>query len=604
MRNAETILNIIRQRGQRGLPVTDAYRLLYQRDLYLRAYGKLYRNHGAMTPGSTTETVDGMSLEKIDTIINALREERYRWTPVRRTYVSKKSGKRRPLGLPTWSDKLLQEVIRSILEAYYEPQFSDRSHGFRPNRGCHTALRDVMQHGQATKWFIEGDLSACFDRIDHSVLEAILQERFQDNRFLRLMRGLLKAGYLEEWTFNATYSGVPQGGVVSPILSNLVLDRLDKYVETHLIPTYTRGSRRRTNPPYVRFTVQASEARKRGEGHRVRMLRQQAQRLPSRDPYDPQFRRLWYVRYADDWLLGLTGSKGEAEAIKQELSNFLHHDLHMELNEEKTLVTHAHDDCARFLGYEVHVLHEDSKHDFRRRRCINGSIGLRVPRQVLVAKRTRYMRRGKPKALPQRTLDDAYSIVAQYQTEWRGVVQYYRMAYNLHMLQHLRHVMEVSLVQTLAKKYKTTCRKIYRRYGATIKTEDGDRKVLRVTIDRDPPKKPLTTHFGAVSLRWNKWVCINDAPTKPIWSGRSEVVERLLAQTCELCGSHEHIEVHHIRKLADLASQDQSKPPSWKRRMMARQRKSLVVCRSCHEQIQYGRYDGPRFRSTSYRRAS
>lgn len=251
MRNAETILNIIRQRGQRGLPVADAYRLLYQRDLYLRAYGKLYRNQGAMTPGSTVETVDGMSLEKIDTIINALRDERYRWTPVRRTYVSKKNGKRRPLGLPTWSDKLLQEVIRSILEAYYEPQFSNRSHGFRPNRGCHTALRDVMQHGRATKWFIEGDLSACFDRIDHSVLEAILQERFQDNRFLRLMRGLLKAGYLEEWTFNATYSGVPQGGVVSPILSNLVLDRLDKYVETHLIPAYTRGSRRKTNPPYV-----------------------------------------------------------------------------------------------------------------------------------------------------------------------------------------------------------------------------------------------------------------------------------------------------------------------------------------------------------------
>jgi group II intron reverse transcriptase/maturase len=604
MRNAETILNIIRQRGQRGLPVTDAYRLLYQRDLYLRAYGKLYRNQGAMTPGSTTETVDGMSLEKIDAIINLLRDERYRWTPVRRTYVSKKNGKRRPLGLPTWSDKLLQEVIRSILEAYYEPRFSDHSHGFRPGRGCHTALRDVMQHGQATKWFIEGDLSACFDRIDHSVLEDILQERFHDNRFLRLIRGLLKAGYLEEWTFNATYSGVPQGGVVSPILSHLLLDRLDKYVETHLIPAYTRGHQRRTNPPYVRLTVQASEARKQGEWHRVRALRQQAQCLPSRDPHDPQFRRLWYVRYADDFLLGLSGPRGEAKTIKQELSTFLRHELRMELNEEKTLVTHARGNCARFLGYEVTVRHENSKHDFRGRRCINGSIGLRVPAHVLYAKRTRYMRRGKPKPLPQRTLDDAYSIVAQYQAEWRGMVQYYRMAYNLHTLQGLKHVMEVSLVQTLAKKYNTTCHKIYRRYGATIQTEDGDRKVIRVTIDRDPPKKPLTAYFGAVSLRWNKWVSINDAPTKPMWSGRSEVVQRLMAQTCELCGSHEHIEVHHIRKLADLATKGQIKPPSWKRRMAARQRKSLVVCHSCHEQIQYGRYDGPSFRSKGYWRAS
>jgi group II intron reverse transcriptase/maturase len=253
MRNAETILGIMRQRGQRGLPVTDAYRLLYQRDLYLRAYGKIYRNDGAMTPGVTLETVDGMSLEKIDAIIDALRDERYRWMPVRRTYIPKKNGKRRPLGLPAWSDKLLQEVIRSLLEAYYEPQFSEHSHGFRPGRGCHTALRDVVKRGKATKWFIEGDLCACFDSIDSSVLLSILRERFHDNRFLRLISGLLNAGYLEDWQFNATYSGVPQGGVASPILSNVVLDRLDKYVEKHLIPAYTRGRRRRTNPPYVRL---------------------------------------------------------------------------------------------------------------------------------------------------------------------------------------------------------------------------------------------------------------------------------------------------------------------------------------------------------------
>jgi group II intron reverse transcriptase/maturase len=545
-----------------------------------------------MTSGITKETVDGMSLDKIEAIINALRNERFRWTPVRRKYISKKNGKRRPLGLPTWSDKLLQEVIRSFLEAYYEPQFSDRSHGFRPNRGCHTALRDIMQHGRATKWFIEGDLSACFDRIDHTVLESIIQKRIQDNRFLRLIRGLLKAGYLEDWKFNATYSGVPQGGVVSPILSNILLDQLDKYVETHLVPVYTQGSRRRTNPTYGRLTVKASDARKRGEWDRAQKLRQQAQCLPSRDPNDPKFSRLWYVRYADDFLLGFVGPKNEAGNIKRKLSDFIKQKLHMELNEKKTLITHAHDDYARFLGYDIHILKENSKHDFRHRRCINGVIGLRVPIDIPTAKQNRYMQRGKPKALPQRTLDDAYSIIAQYQVELRGIVQYYRMAYNLHILQRLKYVMEVSLVKTLAKKYKTTCRNIYRRYGTIIETEDGDRKVIRAIIKREPPSKPLMTHFGAVSLRWNKWVNINDTPTIPIWSGRSEVVERLLAQTCELCGTHENIEVHHVRKLSDLTTKGQTKPPPWKRRMAARKRKSLVVCRSCHEQIQYGQYDG------------
>ena len=264
MRKAETILNIVNERGQRGLPLEGLYRLLFQRDLYLRAYAKLYRNAGAMTPGVTPETVDGMSLAKIDAVIEAVRFEQYRWTPVRRTYIPKKNGKLRPLGMPTWSDKLLQEVIRSLLEAYYEPQFSPQSHGFRPSRGCHTALQWIRLNGAGTKWFIEGDISACFDRIDHSVLLKVLSEKIRDGRFLRLMGSLLEAGYLEDWRFNATYSGVPQGGVVSPTLSNLVLDKLDKFVETNLIPANTRGRRRKTNPPYVRLTVAAARGAKAG----------------------------------------------------------------------------------------------------------------------------------------------------------------------------------------------------------------------------------------------------------------------------------------------------------------------------------------------------
>ncbi len=594
MRNAETILTIIRNYGQRKLPVKDAYRLLYQRDLYLHAYGKLYRNDGAMTKGITDETVDGMSLEKIDCIIKAVRNEQYRWTPVRRTYILKKNGKQRPLGLPTWSDKLLQEVIRSLLEAYYEPRFSPRSHGFRPKRGCHTALSEVIKKGRGTKWFIEGDLCACFDKIDHTVLLNILSDNFQDNRFIRLITALLKAGYLEEWKLNNTHSGVPQGGVVSPILSNIVLDRLDQYVENQLIPASTRGLKRKTNPPYAAITMRASEARKKGNWEHADRLSKQAQSMPSRDPDDPNFRRLWYVRYADDFLLGLIGSKSEAVEIKHMISTFLTNDLRLELNSDKTLITHARNQRAKFLGYEVHILHEDSKHDHRGQRCINGSIGLCVPMRVKQEKCVRYMRNGKPIHLPQRTIDTVYSIVSQYQAELRGIVQYYRMAYNLHTLSQLKHIMEVSLVKTLASKYKTTCTKIYKRYGAKIETEEGERKVILVRVDRDLPKKPLVTHFGGVSLKWNKWVNINDNLTEPIWSKRSELVQRLLAQECELCGAQEKIEVHHIRKLADLKQKGGTTQPEWKKRMAARNRKTLVVCRSCHENIQYGRYDGPK----------
>jgi group II intron reverse transcriptase/maturase len=216
MRDAETTLSIIEDRGRRGLTLDRVYRQLFNQDLYLRAYDRLSRNRGAMTRGSTDETADGMSTAKIGTIIEQLRLERFRWTPVRRILIPKSNGKMRPLGIPTWTDKLLQEVIRSLLEAYYEPQFSVHSHGFRPGKGCHTALKHVYVAWKGTKWFIEGDIKGCFDNIDHTVLLSILRENILDGRLLELIENLLKAGYLEQWDFRPTLSGTPQGGIVTP----------------------------------------------------------------------------------------------------------------------------------------------------------------------------------------------------------------------------------------------------------------------------------------------------------------------------------------------------------------------------------------------------
>ena len=252
MQSAEVVLGVLRERGRRGLPCDELYRQLFNPQLYLLAHGRIYSNQGAMTPGATQETADGMSLAKIDAIIEAMRQERYRFAPVRRTYIRKKNGKLRPLGLPTWSDKLVGEVMRLLLEAYYEPTFSDHSHGFRPGRGCHTALCEVANTWTGTTWFIEGDLSDCFGSLDHSVMIKILAEKIHDNRFLRLMRNMLEAGYLEDWKWNATPSGCPQGGVISPVLSNIYLHKLDEYVETVLIPQYTQGTCRKRNPAYIR----------------------------------------------------------------------------------------------------------------------------------------------------------------------------------------------------------------------------------------------------------------------------------------------------------------------------------------------------------------
>ena len=420
MQSAETVLDVLRERGRRGLPCDELYRQLFNPHLYLLAYGRIYSNKGAMTPGVTGETVDGMSLGKIDRIIDAMRHERYRFSPARRIYIPKKNGKLRPLGLPTWSDKLVGEVVRLLLEAYYEPTFSDRSYGFRPGRGCHAALRKVAETWTGTTWFIEGDVSDCFGSLDHQIMLDILAEKIHDNRFLRLLRNMLQAGYLEDWEYNATFSGAPQGGVASPVLSNIYLHRLDTFVETVLIPQYTRGVHRASNLEYKRIASAIERARKRGDRTQVRELRKRQRGLPSQDPQDPGYRRLRYARYADDHLLGFVGPKAEAEEIKQRLAQFLRDDLKLELSQQKTLITHARTGAAKFLGYEITVQHSNHK-TTRGRRAVNGVVRLRVPTAVIKAKCALYRQRGKPAARTLLVNRGEFDIVATYGAEYRGV---------------------------------------------------------------------------------------------------------------------------------------------------------------------------------------
>jgi group II intron reverse transcriptase/maturase len=592
MRNTETVLGMLRERGKRGLPLERVYRLLFNRNLYLLAYGKIARNHGALTPGATSETADGMALAKIDAIIEALRFERYHWTPVRRAYVPKANGKRRPLGLPSWSDKLVGEALRLILDAYYDPQFSDHSHGFRSGRGCHTALREVYYGWIGTAWFIELDVAQFFDKLSHEVLLGILAERIHDGRFLRLIRALLKAGYLENWRWNPTLSGVPQGSIVSPVLANLYLDRLDLWVKTILLPHYNCGRRRHPHREYDRILHHANYLAHTGRRKLARPLRRQAQRMPSVDPADPDYRRLRYVRYADDVLLGFNGPRVEAEEIKQQIGNFVREQLRLELSEPKTLLTHARTEAAHFLGHEITVPANDTARDQSGRRSVNGQIGLKVPAAVIRAKCRTYIRHGKPRAWPEHQHDDPLSILVQFQQTFRGVANYYRMAYNLHRLAWLRYTMERSLVRTLGNKLRLSNPQVYRRFGATLQTPNGPRKGLEVRVER-VGRQPLVAQWGGITLRWQINAVLNDRPSH-VWNARTEVLERLLADTCELCGSHERVQVHHVRHLKDLQKHLGKPVPAWVRKMAARHRKTLVACHDCHVAIHAGRLAGVR----------
>jgi group II intron reverse transcriptase/maturase len=585
MQDAETVLGVLRERGRKGLPCEELYRQMFNPHLYLLAWGRVYANHGAMTPGASQETADGMSMEKIGAIIEAMRHERYRFAPARRVLIPKKNGKMRPLGMPTWSDKLAGEVVRLLLEAYYEPQFSDRSHGFRRQRGCHTALREIQAGWPGTVWFIEGDIRDCFGSLNHEVMLSILAEKIRDNRFLRLIRNMLKAGYLEDWKYHKTLSGCPQGGVVSPVLSNIYLNKLDEYVETVLIPQYTRGVVRKRNPEYYRVRNRLAYARQRGYRDKARELRKQLRRLPVGDPHDPGYRRLRYSRYADDHLLGFIGPRAEAEAIKEQLAAFLRGELALELSPEKTLITHARTRAARYLGYEITAQHADGR-IIAGQRAVNGKIALRVPLDVIRAKRAAYRCHGRPWHRPAMQNLDDYDIVAAYGAEYRGIVQYYMLATDVWRLNALQWDAQTSMLKTLAAKHQSSVKKMAARHRAKIATPHGLRTCYEARIERDG-KPPLVARFGGIPLVRNKGAVLTDRAPGPAPCPRKELVTRLLARRCELCGEPGKVLMHQVRSLASLGKPSPGQP-RWAAVMAKMRRKTLVVCRPCHDDIHHG----------------
>jgi group II intron reverse transcriptase/maturase len=582
MQETGVVLGVLRERGRKGLPCTQLYRQMFNRELYLTAYGNIYSNQGAMTPGANEETADGMSEEKIEQIIGLMRNERYRFSPARRIYIPKKNGRLRPLGLPSWSDKLAGEVVRLLLEAIYEPQFSRWSHGFRRNRGCHTALRDIQNTWTGTTWFIEGDISDCFGSLDHEILLRILAEKIHDQRFLRLIRNMLKAGYLEDWEYRDSLSGCPQGGVVSPILSNVYLDKLDKFVEQELIPQYTRGTRRKCNPEYDRIQYQLARARKRRDRAAARDLEKQLRSLPASDPMDPGYRRLKYTRYADDHILGFIGPKAEAEEIKAKLAKFLRETLGLELNQQKTLITHARSQHARFLGYDITVQHSRDKITGGRR-TVNGTIALRVPRDVIKAQIARYRRRGKPSHRPRLQNLDDYDIVRKYGAEYAGAVNYYLLARDVYRLTTLRWNAESSMLRTLARKHRSSVAKMAARHKAKIETSDGPRTCFEARKHREG-KKDLVARFGGIILRQDRRAVIRDPAPAPAAYPRKELVKRLRTRECELCETGTTVTVHQVTGLKTLGKPGPGQP-AWAALMAKMRRKTLIVCAPCHDWI-------------------
>jgi len=469
------------------------------------------------------------------------------------------------------------------MDAYYEPQFSPNSHGFRTERGCHTALKDIFCAWSGTKWFIEGDIKGCFDNIDHQVLLSIIREKIHDGRFMALIENLLKAGYLEQWHYRPTLSGTPQGGIISPLFANIYMNRFDKFVEQTVIPKYTKGTIRRMDLEYRRLSGKIRQLRKEDKNHQeIPALLQERSKLHAYDAFDPRYRRLRYIRYADDFLLGFAGPRDEAEEIRDQLRTFLRDNLKLELSEEKTLITHALSEKASFLGYDISA-------DGPLGKSAIGHITLRIPPKKLEGKISRYLRDGKPIHRVELINQSDFAIIDRYGLEYRGIVQYYAYARNRWWLHRLHWAMRYSLLKTLARKHKSTVTKMAKRFAGMASSKNGWLQCISITIPRDKGR-PLYAQFGGISLKMDPFVDIEDRELdRDRIRPRSELLERLLAGECELCGSRTKIQAHHIRKLADLKIRGRAEKPSWMKIMSAMKRKTLIVCEQCHRDIHAGK---------------
>jgi group II intron reverse transcriptase/maturase len=601
MRSPHIVLeNLQRHSHIKDYQFERLYRNLYNPDFYLLAYQNLYANKGAMTPGVDGLTLDGIGMERIETLIQSLRNHSYQPQPARRLYIPKKSGKgQRPLGIQTTNDKLVQEIVRMLLENIYEPTFLKSSHGFRPGKSCHTALAQVQQAFTGVKWFVEGDIKSYFDTIDHQMLMNILRRRIKDEYLISLMWKFLRAGYLEDWQYNTTFSGTAQGAGFSPLLSNIYLNELDTYMEIYKRQLY-KGERRtaprdyrsarhiwyRQKKKYEILWPTLNQEEKNSAQREIKALRKDFQKYPASDPMDGNYRRIQYVRYADDFLVGVIGSRVDAEKVKTDIGLFLADKLNLTMSPEKTLITHGHDK-ARFLGYDITISQDNSTKRISKglTRVHNGRVKLFVPKEKWVGKLREYgvLRitvdgKGKEKWRPLKRGHymglEPREIVTLYNAQIRGMYNYYRIANNASVLNKFHYIMAYSMYKTFAGKYHTSMAKAKTKhmhngvFEVEYMTKSGLRKISLYQDGFARVKVPLPANA--------------DCKLEYLSRNRpKELYFRMKAAKCELCGREKvPVSAHQVKRLKDLSGN-----LPWERAMLNMRRKTLIVCEECHQSI-------------------
>ncbi len=600
MRSPKIILeNLQKHSKEDNYKYERLYRNLYNPEFYLQAYQNIYANTGAMTSGIDGMTLDGFGKDVVENLIMQIKNHTYQPNPVKRVYIPKKNGKKRPLGISSSADKLVQEVIRMILESIYEPTFSKRSHGFRHDKSCYTALQQIQSTFTGVKWFVEGDIKGYFDNIDHHILVNILRERIKDEAFIELVWKFLKSGYMENWKYNATYSGVAQGSGFSPILANIYLDKFDKFIEKYK-NSFDKGNQRRFNTEYGKFQGRyqlfnekckknwdkMTNIEKQNAKNHLQKLKKDSLSVPSKDPMDKNYRKIQYTRYCDDFLIGIIGSKEDATKVKQDIKEFLLNELKLELSDEKTLITSGKDN-AKFLSYEITICQDTKTRKTSRGQCrvFNGRVKLYVPKEKWVNKLKQYnmlkiinVKGQKEKWKPLERAELAFlkpnEIVMRYNEQIRGLYNYYKLANNVSVLNKYYYIAEYSMCKTLALKYRITMTKAKLKF-----TRNG---IFSVPYETKTGTK-YATFYNSGFTKSRRLMKANEdiIPDYAELYKPKELYKRFKKQKCELCGKeYTDVKVHQVASLKDLNNKFE-----WERLMINKNRKTLIVCNECHRLI-------------------
>jgi group II intron reverse transcriptase/maturase len=549
------------------------------------AYEYIKSKPGNSTPGVDSTTLDKINLEWFYNVSSKLKAGKFKFSPARRSYIPKRGNKKekRPLTISSPRDKVVQQAILFILEAVYEPSFWDYSHGSRPGRGTHTALKYIKYKFKESKWCIEADIESNFPNINHKILLNLLKKRITCPKFLSLIKNSIKAGYVENGKFFESNIGLFQGNITSPILNNVYLHELDSFMDG-LINLFTCGKRRKKNPAYRRFSYLMEKAA--DDSFTIKNLRKQRRKLNSKDPFDRSFKRLYYVRYVDDFVVGVIGSREETVEIEDKIREFLKNRLKLTLSPEKTFITYFSKQYISFLGTFIKGTWERTKKlaavkrkGVTRKEKITSRTVLKAPIKSLFEKATLngFFKKRNQEFVPTkvgRCINlEHEDILRYYNSIIHGILNYYSFANNHKSLGSLIHGLKFSCARTLALKYKLRhISKVFRKFGSKLKkTRDSE-------VELYIPK----TFKAFKKFKTN----VNDPDIIIFSNWNNKLTKSNLFKHCVICSSSNRIEMHHVRKVKDLKSKLRKKNTDFfTTQMAAINRKQVPLCAEHHKAL-------------------